>query len=413
MAQQTKDSDLRVDSVRIGSSGKRTRQTDERKTFAAQLRSRIHLPQDSVTRGLLCMIVLTILAAMAGIWFYNRVHLFESYRIVQSTEEHDVEGTRYAMLEDSIIKYGHDGVFCVDTNNHSLWSIAYSMQTPICDTCGGTMVIAELQGKQVYVLNRSGLLGSFETAMNIRKAKVGSNGVTALLLDDGDTSWICLYDRNGSQIASVRATMEDSGYPIDLAITPNAKKMMVSVVRAEEGILTGSVFFYDFSSSASDRHLMQTLDYPNEIFPEVFYASGQTPVAVGSGGFVVFTGSKRPSQKTAVPLEREIVSCFHDTSNIGFVFHSDDTQIRYEMEVYSISGKKAMQASCTFDYTGVEMTDGEILLYDASHLYVYRSSGRQKLGAAYDKEVRYFAPLEGLRKYLVITQDSMDRIRIE
>ena len=48
---------------------------------------------------------------------------------------------------------------------------------------------------------------------------------------------------------------------------------------------------------------MQTLDYPNEIFPEVFYASGQTPVAVGSGGFVVFTGSKRPSQKTAVPLE--------------------------------------------------------------------------------------------------------------
>ena len=87
MAQQTKDSDLRVDSVRIGSSGKRTRQTDERKTFAAQLRSRIHLPQDSVTRGLLGMIVLTILAAMAGIWFYNRVHLFESYRIVQSTEE--------------------------------------------------------------------------------------------------------------------------------------------------------------------------------------------------------------------------------------------------------------------------------------------------------------------------------------
>ena len=414
MAQQTNDSELRVDSVRTGPAPKRTALLQRQPSgLMARLRGKISLPGDSVTRGLLGMIVMTLLAAMLGIWFYNSVHLFDGYRIVHSSEEHDVEGTRYAMLGESIIKYGHDGVFCVDTENKPAWSIAYSMQTPVCDICSGTMVIAELQGKQVYVLNESGQLGSFEVPMNIRKARVGSNGVTALLMDDGDVSWISLYDRTGNQIASIRATIEDSGYPIDLAITPNARHMVVSSVSTEGGTLEGVLSFYDFSSSAAERHLMQTLAYANEMFPEVFYASGQTPVAVGSEGFVVFTGGKRPTQKTLVSLEREIVSCFHDGSNIGFVYRSDDGTVKYDMEVYSISGKRAMQASCGFEYTGVGMSDGEILLYDTSHLYVYRASGRQKLAAEYEKEVRYFAPTPGLRKYLIITQDSMDRIRIE
>ena len=81
------------------------------------------------------------------------------------------------------------------------------------------------------------------------------------------------------------------------------------------------------------------------------------------------------------------------------------------MEVYNTSGKRTMRTGCSVEYEDVRAEDGEILLSSASGMYSWRVSGKQKMELDYEKEVRFFAPL-GSRRYLVITQDSMDQIRI-
>ena len=373
---------------------------------------KLHFPADRITRWLIALIAGTILTAMAGLWIYNRVHLFDSFEVIQSTEDKDTEGTRYAMLGGHVVKYGHDGLFCTDGENSPLWSISYSMQSPVYDICEDVMVIAEQQGRQVYVIDKDGLLGSFSTSLNIKAARAAASGVAALILEDDDVVWINLYNKDGSQIVSVRTTLEDSGYPLDIALSSDGRRMAVSFLSEEEGCLTGKIAFYDFSSSSEERHLVQTVSYANTVFPDVFYADGRTPVAVGDNCFIVFDRAKKPSQSVKVDFEKEIVSCFYDDDNIGFLFHSDAADMRYDMDVYGFSGKRTMQAACDFEYSGVSMAGGEILLYDTANLHVYRASGRPKLDVSYGKEVRYFAQAKGLRKYLVITEDSMDQIRI-
>ena len=413
----TKDTSLRVDSVLTK---KTRRQKDDRdlrmkqdEDLKEKIRSRFRLPKDRISRMLLGMIAATLIAALAGSWIYNRTHLFDSYRVIDSVRENDVEGTRYVMLGDRVLKYGHDGVFCVTTSNSALWSVAYSIQSPICDTCDDYFVIAEQQGKQVFVFDKNGLKGSYQTSMNIRKARVAANGVTAVLMDDGDVSWVNLYSQDGSSIATVRLTMDDSGYPLDIALTPNAKRMIVSSMKTSGRTLCGNALFYDFSSSSSDRHLMQTISYDNLIIPEVYYASGQMPVAVTDSGYIVFSSDKRPSEKVNTVFEKEIISCFHEPDSIGFLFRSDEMDEMYDMEIYNHSGKRIMHTAGSYEYTGVAASKGEILLQDSSHLYICRTSGKQKLDVTYENEVKYFASLKGSRNYLVITDDSMDRIRIE
>ena len=85
------------------------------------------VPQDGITRWLLGMIAAALAAALLGYWIYNRVHLFDQYQVLRSSQQNDVEGTRYCMIGDRILKYGHDGVFCVNTSNEVLWSIAYKI----------------------------------------------------------------------------------------------------------------------------------------------------------------------------------------------------------------------------------------------------------------------------------------------
>ena len=372
------------------------------------------LRQDPATRRLLLTLAIALAAAIACFWFYNATHLFDDYRLRARVELDDIDGTQYEMLGGKLIKYSPDGVFCVTKSNELKWSAAYTMQTPISQVCGKSMVIAEQQGNLVYVINEDGVAGHFETSLPIIKARVSSGGTTALLLSDSDVSWITLYDTAGNTLATVKTTLSESGYPLDVAITPNAKRMIISFLQPSGGTLKSSISVYDFSSSedADDTHLIGTETYERMVFPEVYFADSDTPVAVGDSGFAVFRAGNTLKERTFVPVDREIVSCFHDKENLGFIFHSTQTDMKYDMEIYNYNGKRSMESSFDFEFSGTRMENGEILLYDAKDLNVYRTSGRQKLHAAYDKEVLYFTSVPGFRRYLVVTEDSLDQIRI-
>lgn len=370
---------------------------------------------DPVTRYLAITLVCAGVLAALSLWVYNRTHLFDDYAVAGSSEQTDVEGTEYAMLSGRVIKIGHDGVFCVSTSNEMFWSAAYSIQTPIYDSCRGTMVIAEQHGSQVYVLNSKGIVGSFTTTLPVLKARVAANGVVALVQDDvDDVTWINLFDKDGTALASVKATWEETGYPLDLALSADAKQMLVSYAGTEGMELAGKICVYDFRSAMGpdEEHLTGSLSYPGTLFPDVGYAAASVPVAVADDGFAVFSSGKELKERRRVSFEEEIVSTFADEDHIGFIFRSGQSDHKYRMELYGYTGKRTMQTEFDFEYTSVRMKDGEVLLCDASNLNVYRASGRPKLKVTYDKEVKYFTGLNGLKEYLVVTGQTMDRIRI-
>ena len=387
--------------------------TDEKDSAGKGFRTeRLRLPQDPLTRGLLLMILLAVLFAVIGIVSYSRLHLFESFDTVSSVPREDAEGMQFELLGKTLIKYGHDGVFAQDMAGNTLWSNAYSLQTPMSVVNGGRMILYEQLGTHVYILNEGGIEGTYQAAHPIRRAAVGKNGVAAIVLEDKTEMLIDLYSPTGSQIASVRATLEDTGYPLDAALSDNSEKLAVSYMALEDGRMTGRIIIYDFSGKGDSDHIAASFAYPETVFPDVYFTSDGKAVAVGDDRFIVYSSGDRPSEKTVVPLEKEIVSCFYDDRNIGFVFPGEDTENRYEIAAYSYSGRRRMQASLNSEFQDVRMDEGEILLCDSGNIYVYRRSGRPKFAGTYEKEVVYFRNMRGSRKYLLITPDSMDQIRI-
>ncbi len=358
--------------------------------------------------------VVLVLAAAIGFYSYNRLHSFQDYMITKSTENSMTSGTQYEAVGKYLFRYNTDGVSCVTRSNELRWSVTYSMQAPIADVCDTTMAIAEQQGTQIYVVNEDGLMGNFDCLLPILKVRVSKQGVVAAVLQDEDVTWINLYELDGTIIASDKTTVLDSGYPMDVDISPNGENMMVSYLHITEGVMTSDIVFYNFGSAgdSKDDHVVNRESIEGAVVPEVYYADNSTAVAVADNGFTVFKGGSTPKKSVECRFEDEIVSAFHDEQRIGFLFANDDGETDYRLEFYTYGGRQRVSEEINADFEDIRMQNGQLLMSSPSSCTVYTSSGRLRFSSSYEKEIVDFFYFSEFRRYLVITSDSFDSIRI-
>jgi len=363
-----------------------------------------------ITRG---VVIVLLLCVAAGFYLYNREHTFDDYIISKSIDNSMTSGTQYEAVGNYLYRYNSDGVSCVTKKNEVKWSVTYSMQAPIVDVCGTTMVIAEQQGTQVYVVNEDGLLGSFTCLLPILKVRVSNQGVVAVVLQDDDVTWVRLYDANGENIANDKTTISDSGYPLDVDLSPNGEKMVVSYLGIIEGVMTSTVVFYDFGSGgdASSDYEVSSETFSGSVVPQVFFIDNTIAVAVADDGFAVFRGST-PEKSAEVSFVDEIVSCFYDEDVIGFLFSDSTGESEYRMELYNYRGKQKVSVGVDARFDEIKMENGQILMYTSSSCTVYTKKGKLRFSSAYEKEIVDIFYFSEYRRYMVITNDSFDRIRI-
>ncbi len=360
------------------------------------------------------VVVVLILAAVIGFSVYNRLHTFQDYMITKSTENSMTSGTHYEEAGKYLYRYNTDGVSCVTRNDEVKWSVTYSMQAPITDICDTTMVIAEQQDTQIYVVNEDGLLGNFDCLLPVLKVRVSKQGVVAAVLQDDDVTWVNLYELDGTTIASDKTTVTDSGYPMDIDLSPDGENMVVSYMNINEGVMTSDVVFYNFGSAgdARDDHVVNSESFEGAVVPEVYFADNSTAVAVADNGFTVFKGGNTPKKSAECRFEDELVSSFHDNRRIGFLFDNEDGDTDYRLEFYTYGGRQTVSEEIDADFEEIRLQNGRLLMSTASSCTVYSTDGRLRFLSSYEKEVVDFFYFSEYRRYLVITSDSFDNIRI-
>ena len=198
--------------------------------------------RNAITMGLLFILLF-------GLGTFLFFHTGSTYLTSDRIERNDVSSTQYLEFGDYFLKYSSDGVACVDSKSNTKWSTTYSMQAPFVDVCGTTAVIADQQGMQVYVFDEEGLKGQFQTKLPIQKARVATQGVVAVILADDDVTWVNFYDASGTLIAENRTTIDDFGYPLDMALSPDGIKMAVSYMRVNGNKISTHIAFYNFGSA--------------------------------------------------------------------------------------------------------------------------------------------------------------------
>ena len=364
----------------------------------------------------ICVAVVLVLLIVTAVYFYFQSKVYSKYEVIDSVEREDSAGTQFVSFAGKILKYGKDGATCIDEKNQLIWNQTYEMQSPMVDICEGYVAIAEKKGNKIYIMNTKGKSGEIETTMPIQRVRVANQGTVAILMEQEGTGYLQLYDKEGTFLAEGEVHTENSGYPLDIALSNDGRKMAVSQLNMNEGTVKNTITFYNFGSVGQNEidNIVGTYSYSDVIFPKVEFLTNDVMVAFGDEEAIIFEGTQKPQVKKEISLKQEIHSIFYNEAYIGFVFNNDNEKETYRISVYNLRGTEEMTQNLDMNYSEVGFLENdEICVRNELECSIYNLKGKRKFHSNFEKSIWKVFSTKNSTEYIFMMDKETQKVRLK
>jgi len=361
-------------------------------------------------------IVIAALLTAAGIYIYLQTRTYSEYDVLNSVKREDSPGTQYDIFHGNILKYSSDGASLVNANNKIIWNQTYEMQSPMTDSCENYVVIADRKGDTIYIMDISGPCGEIKTTMPIQRIQVASQGTVAVLMEQEGTGYIQVYDKAGTFLAEGEVHTENSGYPLDLAISNDGKKLAVSLLDVNEGNVKTTVTFFNFDTVGQNEidNIVSQYSYSDIVVPKVEFLTNDVMVAFGSKQTVIFEGAQKPKVKKEMEVEKEIRSIFYNEAYFGFVFDNENQEQSYQMKIYDLRGAEVLTEEFQMEYEEIGFLENdEIYIRNNLECAIFTLRGIQKFHANFDQNIWKIMSTGRIRDYVFLMDGETQRVRLK
>ena len=332
-----------------------------------------------------------------------------SYEVVTSMSRGDDTSVYYCMMRKGMVKYSKDGVAMTNKSGSVLWNQTYEMASPTMTSAGDYVAVGDIGANTIYIFNEYGQLGRVSTDVPIQEIQISEQGVVAAVLSDTSSNYINLYDKQGNSLGSIKASLENTGYPLAIALSPDASKLAVSYLIVKSGSMQSRIVSYDFSDVEGD-HLLDTQELEG-LYPKAAFLDSREVVLFGEKGFVLYQADSKKIE-TQENFESEINSVFCTNQKLGFIFKNEDDNGKYRMEIYNKAGKKSSTYYFDLDYSGMTADDDEVILYNDEEMLIYHMGGRVRFRGTFNTAVTGVMPSWEDGLYWLIDDQSLREIRI-
>lgn len=359
--------------------------------------------QWTIVAGVLILAVVLVYALVKN----NKVA--SSYEVVTSMSRGDDTSVYYCMMRKGMVKYSKDGVAMTNKSGTVLWNQTYEMASPTMTSAGDYVAVGDIGANTIYIFNEYGQLGRVSTDVPIQEIQISEQGVVAAVLSDTSSNYINLYDKQGNSLGSIKASLENTGYPLAIALSPDASKLAVSYLIVKSGSMQSRIVSYDFSDVEGD-HLLDTQELEG-LYPKAEFLDSREVVLFGEKGFVLYQAESKKIE-TQENFESEINSVFCTNQKLGFIFKNEDDNGKYRMEIYNKAGKKSSTYYFDLDYSGMTADDDEVILYNDEEMLIYQMGGRVRFRGTFNTAVTGVMPSWEDGLYWLIDDQSLREIRI-
>lgn len=382
--------------------------------LAAKNSERQHDLERKKRTRMLFVLLLAVLAAILIVSF--RFKRYRGYRIVESVATDYENTSQYIGYADNLLKYTAAGVSYINSNGDTVWTAGVNMNSPIAAACGDYAVVADKGGNNVCVFSKEGLLSSVTMPCRIYDIDIARQGAFAVILENERTNYVNLYDRDGNIICEMQATIDKSGYPLDIALSNNGEKLMVSYLVMDGATVKNNLTAYNFGdvgqNTNADR-IVGGYEFEDEMIPKVCFVDNDTIVAFGTGHIYIYSMKEKPSEKASVKFDNDIHSVFWGTDYIGVICGSDDEKASYTLKVYDLKGKNKFKRDVDFRYDNIYANDKEIVLSGDKRCMIVRKNGSVKFNGELEDKILNIVPSGRKLEYVVIYNGSTDLIKLK
>lgn len=371
------------------------------------------------------IVILLLLLLGTGVWLYlNRTDYKNDYEVLSSAESTNTTQMTYLAYNGSLIKYSREGITYLDKEGNAVWMESYNMKQPKAVVAGEYIAVADLNGNNVYIFNAKGKVNVTETPYKICTVDVAKQGVFAVILENETEDFIELYDKNGSSIVEMRTTIADSGYPLDIALSEDGRKMMTSYITLQGIRSRNSIAAYNFGDvgqNETDRLVGGFNNLEGTIVPRLEFLNNDTVCAFGDNRFMIYSMKEKPSEKAVIDdFTGEVQSIFYNSRYIGVVEENvtaADTEereaaARYRLRVFDTNGNQKFSKELNITYKNIYATEDEIIIVGESESRIYDFAGRLRFSYSFTKEVNNIVPTGTKDRYIVVYDNSTEIIKL-
>lgn len=363
--------------------------------------------------GIAAGILLLITGGVVGVRIHIENKTYETYEVVESFARTDTMMTQYVEFLDYVLKYGKDGISCVDSENQLIWSQTYSMQSPIVQVCKNAVALAEENGTTAMVFDASGLQGKIQTRLPIRQISVSSQGVLAVLLEDGDIMRLNLYNKKGEELVTSKFELQDTGYPLRMSLSADGTKLAVTFFQVQDGGISTCLAFYNFDSVGENQqdHMVAAKEIRDTVIPSVKYIDDTHCFAVGTEQILLYEGKQIPELVTEIPLDAEVESVFYSTKYLGIVQEQEEQG--YLLRVYNVQGQLEFETPFSLEYTTLKFSGENILIYNEFECLMLNGSGKIFFQGSFEESISNLYTLSGKSRHMVMHASWSDQIQLQ
>lgn len=363
-----------------------------------------------LTRILVILCVLIAILAGAFLWWRGTRPYRTAYEM-SFTESAGV-GRLCMENESGIVVYSADGVTLVDNSGRELWSHALRMSAPAVAVAGEYGVLADIQSAKAVIFDRSGVCAELAPMGNILDMTISQRGLVALHIDVSGSDRIIFYDKSGDLLDIVISlTMAQSGYPLDMALSPDGTGLAISASTRAGGSLKSRIAFYNFSVGKSEpERLVGYFSYDDVLFPQIAYLGEGQVCAIGDDRLCFFSlkNEAGPALANEIMLQTELSRATMRDGRVATLENSrqDAGQL---LRLYDAAGNELFQKSIAFPCLSLSLSGNYVLVGGIDRSLLLTVQGEEKYaGLIGDAAGELFSPAKdelleitsaGIRKY--------------
>lgn len=359
-------------------------------------------------------LIAAVVAALAvGVYLLINLQTYTSARALDTYTVSGASGSAYEQFADGVLKYSRDGISYLNQHGEEMWNQPYQMKNPVVDVNGSSAAVADKGGNAVLVFNEEGVRGETQTNLPIERVRVSEQGIVSVILTDENEVRVLCYDAAGNLLVENKTSMNGTGYPLDVALSPDGETMQVLYLYTEAGAVKSRVIYYNFGESGEEKtdHLVAQMEYEDTVMASGFFMDENISVAVGDNRLTIYRGGNVPEETENIEIKKQIKSVFHNEKYIGMVLKNEGKE-GYELRLYNTRGQVAMSENFTGDYSHVKLCGSQVIMYDGKNCSIFTRGGIRKFDGEMNSNILEIFPVPGVNKYIVMNENGLEVVRL-
>lgn len=364
-------------------------------------------------RKIYISVAVVVLAALIMIIvhkIYDRNRTFDSYKVEYTMEISDGVDNEFYPYKTGVLKYSSDGMAYID-GGKEIWNQGFEIKNPVMDICGDYVAIAEEDSNDINIYNASGEAYKVSASYPVKNLEVSRQGVVAAVLADETANYIEVIAKDGTQIAIGRTVLQGDGYPVDISISEDATKVAASYLAVTSGEIQSKIVFYNYSEvgkNETDRIVGGFNDFEDSLIPDIEFINENTVAAIGDNIIAIYSIDETPSEVARIKVKNEIQSVVYDDKYIALIVKNDESG-KNMLQVYDLTGKKVLSQEKEFAYSGIKMSDGNIIMYNDTECKVVSVAGVTKFKYNFTMGITSIVPVSG-EEFIFISGKNVQKI---